>query len=373
MPANPQLDPTPAERKLFGDLAEDVAYLRRGCGHIVAPFQGRYRVGVSVVNEQGLRDRATKERDLRDRRAMQPPKPPKAAPIEVPPPPAPVVLPTTPPELTGAAVPARTKAPHSTDLGTRPRVVWLDLGLLVIDRRYQRDLTDAGFTHINRIAREWNWNCYQPLIVTENADGTYAVIDGQHRLEAAKKHPLISELPCYIIDAPDVGSQASIFVAVNTNRKALTSQQKFWASHAAGDAAALAFAAICDEFHIKILRGAPGGSIQPRTILGPLICQRLVAKLGKDAVREAIRLLAETHGASAQAFRTSVIAAVARVAATKPFSVNRLRKVLTATDLPNLLAEASTHAVGGGGGSLMLGAEKLLRQRYDAMKPRAQA
>jgi hypothetical protein len=72
-----------------------------------------------------------------------------------------------------------------------------------------RDQPAQGAAHINRILRGFNWNRYQPIVVTEQDDGRYAVIDGQHRLEAAKKHPLIDSLPCYIIDAPDLAAQAA--------------------------------------------------------------------------------------------------------------------------------------------------------------------
>jgi hypothetical protein len=143
-------------------------------------------------------------------------------------------------------------AEHSTDLGTKPRVVWLDLGLLDVDRRYQREITGGGEAHINRILRGFNWNRYQPIVVTEQADGRYAVIDGQHRLEAAKKHPLIDSLPCYIIDAPDLAAQAEIFVAVNSDRRALTGLQKFWASVAAGNREAAALVKACEAAGVTI-------------------------------------------------------------------------------------------------------------------------
>lgn len=62
--------PSDAERRAFGDLAEDIAYLRRVCFLIVAPFRDGYRVGPGradddVVDAEGLRARAEKERARR--------------------------------------------------------------------------------------------------------------------------------------------------------------------------------------------------------------------------------------------------------------------------------------------------------------------
>lgn len=273
-------------------------------------------------------------------------------------------------QLSGAALAAKKKAEeHSTDLGTKPRVVWLDLALLDVDHTYQRDIGDGGATHINRIVRAFNWNCYQPIIVTEGADGRYAVIDGQHRLEAAKKHPLIESLPCYIIDAPDVSVQAKVFVEVNSSRRALTSSQKFFASQLAGEPSAVSLAAICAQAGVTILKGPTGGATPPLAILGPLVAQRLVARFGAKPVREAITLLAETHGTTPGAFRSSTIAALTRIAADKDFVRDRLREILQATDLDELQAAASREARGNSG-SLATGAERVLRA---ALQSRAAA
>ena len=42
-------EPTDAEVRAFGHLAQDIAYLRRGCGLVVAPFKDGFRIGTDVV------------------------------------------------------------------------------------------------------------------------------------------------------------------------------------------------------------------------------------------------------------------------------------------------------------------------------------
>ena len=58
--------PTAQERRQFGDLASDIAYLRRGCHLTVAPFHGGFRVGdgaaVEVVTADGIAARAREYR-----------------------------------------------------------------------------------------------------------------------------------------------------------------------------------------------------------------------------------------------------------------------------------------------------------------------
>ncbi len=50
----------------FGHLAQDIAYLRRGCGLVVAPFKEGFRIGTDVVDADGMRARADRERKRRN-------------------------------------------------------------------------------------------------------------------------------------------------------------------------------------------------------------------------------------------------------------------------------------------------------------------
>ena len=266
----PSLPETSAERHAreraeeearYGALLPDVDYLRRRGDTVVKDGQ-QILVNGRPFSADELTTKAARERRLNgvessavrrvvatasglrvgDKAALTP-KVVKPIAVVLPRPKA-----VKPPALRGAAAAAKAKSEqHSADLGAQPRIVWLGLELLEVDHTYQREIGEGGQTHINRIVRAFNWNCYQPIIITERADGRYAVIDGQHRLEAARKHPLIDSLPCYIIDAPDVAVQAQVFVEVNSARRSLTSSQKFFASLAAGEKTAVSLKKICDH------------------------------------------------------------------------------------------------------------------------------
>lgn len=258
-----------------------------------------------------------------------------------------------------------TKAPpHSTDLGAKPKVVWLDLGLLTVDRTYQREIGDKGATHINRIVAAFNWNCYQPVVVSERDDGTYAVIDGQHRLEAARRHPLIDSLPCYIIEAPDVAAQACIFVSLNTNRLSLTSQHRFWAAHAAGEASAVALVRICGQAGVRVLRSPPSGTAPPLSLLAPMVGQALIRKYGEKPLREAVTLLAKAHPTTPMAFRAHFLVGLTRIAGDAGYSRDRAVAALAKADLQKLHAEAMNAAPAAGGGGRASATETVLRRLF---------
>jgi hypothetical protein len=57
--------PTDIERRQFGALADDVAFLRRGCGLLVAPYRGGWRINDEVTDDEGLGARARLERKAR--------------------------------------------------------------------------------------------------------------------------------------------------------------------------------------------------------------------------------------------------------------------------------------------------------------------
>ena len=371
-------------QRRYGKLLPDVKFLQ-GRGFVIDKVAAGYRVGNKVMGGEDLRALAARERRLagatsEGRKVLQTASGlkigdsvPIAKPVEVSAA-ARRRLSTvkekdlgqkaTPrPTLRGAAAAAREKATeHSTELGVRPRVVWLDLALLQVDHRYQREIAGAGRAHVHKLLRTFNWNCYQPIIVSEREDGSYAVIDGQHRLEAARMHPLISELPCYIVDAPSIAAQAAIFSTVNGRRLGLTSLQKYWASHAAGEPSAVAVAEVCAAHGVSILRQFPSIDIPPMRVLAPYTLQKILARHGREPLDQAIGLLAAAHPEKVNAFRSPTMVALATIAAGKGYERDAWAEVVAGLDLDQLYDEARTDRVTGGG-TLETATERVLRAK----------
>jgi hypothetical protein len=365
-------------QELYGDLLQDVQVLRKR-GFVVTREGAKFLVGNKLLDRAGVRAMARREGGLAGMSfprsptktaaglkigatvALTPKKPATSTPLPM----------TKEKVLSGAAATAKAKAAqHSADLGTKPRVVWLDLGLLTVDKTYQREVGKAGITHINRILQAFNWNCYQPIVVSERDDGTYAVIDGQHRLEAAKKHPQIDSLPCYIIDAPDVAKQAEIFVAVNSRRIGLTSLQQFHAAVAAKQREAMEAFGVCRNAGVVILKTPPSYDIPPKSVLSPNTLLKMLRQVGRPAVATAIKLLADTHPETLNAFRSPTIAALCRVVADPKIDVAKVRAVLAATNLARFYDDTRNGRVTSGG-TLETSAERVLRERLNPHRPAA--
>jgi hypothetical protein len=104
--------------------------------------------------------------------------------------------------------------------------------LLLVDDSYQRSASPAK---VKKIASEWSWVACSVIVVAQRASGEFFVIDGQHRVIAAKQRSDISDLPCVVFEIDDIADEARGFLNVNTERKPMASIGKFKASIAASD------------------------------------------------------------------------------------------------------------------------------------------
>lgn len=107
--------------------------------------------------------------------------------------------------------------------------------LLQVHPAYQRHAIDSK---IKMIASSWSWLACGAVIVGRRG-GEYWVIDGQHRVIAAKSRSDIDCLPCLVFETVSVEQEARGFLDANTGRKPVSSIDKFRASIAAGDEVAI--------------------------------------------------------------------------------------------------------------------------------------
>ena len=126
-------------------------------------------------------------------------------------------------------------------LGLRPSLEFRRIHELKIDPAYQRTIDTGGSqTLMRRIAMFWDWGLCQPLTVAKREDGTLMVVDGQHRLAAAKLRNDIYDLPCVVTAYANASDEAAAFVALNQQRRPLSKLDLFKAALAAEDNDAVA-------------------------------------------------------------------------------------------------------------------------------------
>lgn len=139
--------------------------------------------------------------------------------------------------------------------GSPPTLEWVALDQLMIDEAYQRSLENkSSITLIRNIATAWDWGLCQPLAVSRREDGRLFVVDGQHRLAAARLRGDLPHLPCVVSARSSAAEEAHTFVALNRNRRALNAVDVFKAALAAGDG---------DSREIMALINGAGLSVAP--------------------------------------------------------------------------------------------------------------
>lgn len=151
--------------------------------------------------------------------------------------------------------------------GSMPALNYMPPAMLSVDPAYQRSIENtASQALIQHIAKNWNWDLCQPLVVNRREDGTLAVADGQHRLTAANLRGDIDVLPCVVCNLPDLASEAELFVQFNRSRKTLTKHDLWKAAITSGEKLALQINDALDAADLKIssstrLIGGPSGQV----------------------------------------------------------------------------------------------------------------
>lgn len=165
---------------------------------------------------------------------------------------------------------------------------------LLVDDTYQRAANnEQGNALIRRIAHSWDWSLCQPLVVSRRANDELYVIDGQHRLAAAKMRGDIGFLPCVIINYPDPAAEAAGFVALNQQRRPLTRIELFRAAVVAGDPVCCEIVEAMDAIGLSLAPHATATAWKPGQI-GQIGGIETVWRLrGRDVGKWSLKVIAD--------------------------------------------------------------------------------
>ncbi len=198
------------------------------------------------------------------------------------------------------AAKARAKAAVSGPAFDPPRgrmaaLQYLPPSELAIDPAYQRSIAGADSQRlIKRIAAKWDWSLCLPLLVSVRENGGQLfVIDGQHRLEAARLRGDIGQLPCVIVSVGGVEGEAALFEQVNAQRRPLKSLELFRAAMASGDAEAQAIAQAIEAAKLAIAPHDNCTAWQPGMIGNIGGIRKAWQRYGGEATATALKVMAQ--------------------------------------------------------------------------------
>lgn len=114
-----------------------------------------------------------------------------------------------------------------------PEMRWVPLSCLVLNDRFQRPLTRHNWRMIEKIAAEFQWSRFSPLLCAPIGNDRFSVIDGQHRAHAAALRQ-IESVPAMIVVASE-REQALAFAETNANTVRITPFHVYRAALSAGE------------------------------------------------------------------------------------------------------------------------------------------
>jgi hypothetical protein len=242
--------------------------------------------------------------------------------------------------------------PAAADLGVQPRMVWLEIAELGVDPVYQRDIGDKGRKNVIKIARDFNWSKFSPVIVApSDVSGRYAIIDGQHRATAAAIRG-IKKVPCQVVRLSQA-EQAAAFSAINGNITALNRLQIHRAALIAQDPAAVAIDNACKAAGVEVIAyPRPASKLLRGETLAVAAIGQNIKRYGVDTVVIALCCITKTKDGNPGLVRAALISALCVVLDAEPpwrDAGAKLFKALCSFDFSNRFDAAAAEARRGTG------------------------
>src|SRR5699024_10296205 len=155
----------------------------------------------------------------------------------------------------------------------------------IVTEQYQRIL---NMKNVAGIVKNFDPAKLGVLVVSHRADGTYAVLDGQHRLTALRRLGY-DAANCIVLEGMTIRQEADYFRRQNENKQSLRINDTFNASLWAEDAESLRIKALMDKYGFR-----HGKSGQPMCICAIGALQRILRRFGDRTLELTLACIAAT-------------------------------------------------------------------------------
>lgn len=228
----------------------------------------------------------------------------------------------------------QSEEPKSSQIyvGAPTRQEWLSASDLIMDERYQRDVSE---THVRKLAKDFRSDLLGKISVNERPDGTVVVIDGQHRIAAMRKKygPHVDiKVSCDVYRKQTVMEEAELFDAFNRRRKSTTARHNFKVALEINDPTALRIDQIATAhgYGLEIVRSRPShGKIAVSPIMTII---RSRGENGWSIAEQTVSIIRDVYGDDTEELHagdvTAIAAFLAKYANHPKFRRTRLVEVL---------------------------------------------
>lgn len=129
------------------------------------------------------------------------------------------------------------------------RMMILPVDSINTDYSYQRPLQTKKVMHY---ANDWDYFQSGSFHVVQRPDHTFWIVDGNHRLHAARKRGDVKDVRCLVIDSPGIEWEAVTFNKLQIDKVRVTAIQRYTALVVGKDPLALRIKSVLDYYNIGV-------------------------------------------------------------------------------------------------------------------------
>jgi hypothetical protein len=240
--------------------------------------------------------------------------------------------------------------PEVISAGTAPILRWLPIAELFVDPAYNRPILSKGRRTVERIARNFTWSCFAPVVVAAAEGGKFAIIDGLHRTTAAALVGFES-VPCQIVTATRE-EQAVAFKVINRTTTPVSNTAFYAAGLVASESWAVRLAEVCVRAEVQLLRyPVPVDRQSTGQTMAIATLAQCLKRYGEETLITALQCVTQTTNNRPGALSARMIKALCAVLGGDPVlrdSGLALLEAFDAIDLMALAGSASVDAVAKG-------------------------
>ena len=225
-----------------------------------------------------------------------------------------------------------------------PQLVWVEIALIRFDDRFQRPLARANLAAIGRIAAQFQWARFSPVLLAPVEGGLYSCLDGQHRTHAAALCGVMSVPAMVVLVSP--AEMAAAFIHINSATIRVSSHNLYRAGLMAGETWALACRAAVEAAGCNLAMSVSSTAAKkPGTLYCVQLIRSLVAAGHADAVTAGLLALRQFDDKGRVALWSDYVLTpwLGAVNRSGVADLDRLLAVLHRRD-PFLVIEAATRA-----------------------------
>lgn len=202
-----------------------------------------------------------------------------------------------------------------------PQLAWVEVAQLVIDDRYQRPLNPGNWAAIRRIAENFRWSRFSPVLLAPIEGGRFAVIDGQHRCHAAAMCG-IQSVPAMIVHIP-TAEQAAAFAGVNASSIRISAFHILKAALAAREPWAERCEALVDSAGCRLMTYYKSArEKQPGEVYCVTLVRTLINRGHAEALRAVLHALRQCqHGGDVFVYTDAVVDPLVSAVAAVPHTI----------------------------------------------------